>query len=155
MLIVLLAFAFGLGLYNHVAFSGFPYAPYASIDSALSSNMQPGDVIIHSSKLSMLPAVYFGRRLPQTYIADPPGSPQDTLAPATQRVLGLLAQPDMSAAVGSAPRVWFIIFDESNQEYLDAGYAAHPQLAWLTERFSLVQERSSGTLRVYLFTRAP
>ncbi len=146
---------FGLGLYAHLVYAGGVYAPFRAVDEDIQSRLAPGDVVIHSSKLSMLPAVYFDRKLPQTFIGDPPGSPEDTLAPATQKVLGVQAQPDIQTAAGSAPRVWFLIFDESIQEYVDAGYSTHPQLAWLTQHYSLAGKRQWGTLQVYLFSKAP
>jgi len=133
--------------------TGGLYGPFPAIMRDLESSRSPGDVVIHSDKLSMLPSVYFDRTLPQTYLADRPNSPENTLAPATQEVLGLLAQPDIETAVGNATRVWFIIFDESRQEYLRAGYTTHPQIAWLSEHYSLVQVQSWGTLRLYLFSK--
>jgi 4-amino-4-deoxy-L-arabinose transferase-like glycosyltransferase len=153
--LLLLAFGFALGLFEHVTYAGFPYAPYASLDAANSSALQPGDVIVHSSKLSMLPAVYYDRALPQTYIADPPGSPEDTLALSTQQVLGLLAKPNMQSATSGASRVLFLIFDESIQEYKQAGYPTDPQLTWLSDHYALVDEKDWGDLHLYKFARTP
>ncbi len=149
--LLLLLVGFVLGIYEHVTFSGFPYAPYSVMDGYLRAHEQPGDTIIHSNKLSMLPSVYYDRRLVQSYVGDPPGSSQDTLALSTQQVLTLIAQPDIQSAVGNAARVWFIIFDQSNQEYIQAGSPMHPQLAWLMNHDSLVEVQNWGDLRVYLF----
>jgi hypothetical protein len=155
LLTILLLIGAGFGLYQHVAYAGFPYALYRELDTSLRTELVAGDVILHSSKLSMLPAVYYDRDLPHAYIADPPGSRVDTLAPATQQVLGLQAQPDIETAVGGARRVWFIIFGQSIDEFADAGAPAHPQLAWLESSYSLVNIRYFGDLRVYLFSKAP
>lgn len=151
----LLAVAFAMGLYQHVSDRGGIYGPFQAVTQDLESRRAPGDVIVHSTKLSMLPSVYFDRHLPQTYIADPPGSPTDTLAPATQEVLGLPAQPDLQAAVVGAQRVWFIIFDESVREYANAGYATPPDIAWLSARYSSMEQQTWGTLHVYLFSNGP
>ncbi len=153
--ICLVLAAFSMGLYQHVTDTHGIYAPFKAVMQNLESRKEPGDVIVHSSKLSMLPSVYFDRSLLQTFIADPPGSPEDTLAPATQATLGLRAQPDLPTAVGNAPRVWFLIFDESVQEFIDAGYPTHPQLTWLMQHYSLAEKRQWGTLQVFLFTKAP
>ena len=153
--VVLLLAGFGLGIYEHVTYAGFPYGPYETMMSDLQARQQPGDVIIHSSKLSLLPSVYYDRSLTQTYVSDPPGSNVDTLAPATQKVLGLEAKADIMSAAGNADRVWFIIFDESNQEYVQAGQTMHPQLVWLMENYSQVEVESRGDLRVYLFSIKP
>lgn len=144
-----------MGIYEHITYVGFPYGPYQAVTADLQSRQQPGDVIIHSSKLSMMPSVYYDRNLAQTYVSDPPGSNVDTLAPATQTVLGLEAKPDIESAAGNATRVWFIIFDESNQEYIQAGYSMHPQLAWLMQHCSQVEIQKWDDLRVYLFAKNP
>ena len=49
----------------------------------------------------MMLSVYYDRNLAQTYVSDPPGSNVDTLAPATQKVLGLEAKPDIESAAGN------------------------------------------------------
>ena len=152
---ILLLAAFGMGIYQHVTYAGFPYGPYKSLANDLQAKQQPGDVIIHSSKLSMLPSVYYDRTLSQTYIADPLGSNVDTLAPATQQVLGLEAESNIASAAGNAQRVWFIIFDQSNQEYIQAGYPEHPHLTWLKQNYSQVEVENQGDLRVYMFSKNP
>jgi len=154
-LLALLAVGVAMGLYQHITYRGFPYAPYEALNQSLRERAMEGDVIFHSSKLTMLPAVYYDRDLPQTYIADPPGSRVDTLAPATQQVLGLEAQADIESAAGEARRVWFIIFDQSIQEYVKAGEPTHPHLAWLNANYSLVEVQNWGDLRVYLFSKRP
>lgn len=151
----LLGVAFTVGIYEHITYAGFPYAPYESMLKHVEDEQQLGDVIIHSSKLSMLPSAYYDRGLAETYIADPPGSPQDTLARGTQQVLGLEAQPDLQTAAGSAARIWFIIFRESNQEYVSAGYPEHPQLSWLRAHYSQIDLTNWGDLHVYLFSATP
>jgi len=152
MMILILAAGFSVGLYQHVTYGGFPYAPYDEIAESLRSYEKAGDVIVHSSKLSFLPTVYYDRSLPGRYLADPPGSGVDTLALSTQQVLGLEASSDMALAVGDARRVWFVIFDESNKEYIRAGYPRHPHLTWLMMHFELVEIQSWEDLDVYLFS---
>ena len=107
--------------------------------------------IVHSSKLSFLPMEYYDRRISQTYVADPPGSSVDTLAPGTQRVLGVKAASDISSAVGDSRRVWFLIFGQSNQEYLRAGYPRHPHLSWLMDHYAEVEVQHWEDLDLYLF----
>ena len=151
----LLVIAFAMGLYHHVASQGGLYGPFQTVTHNLEAELQPGDVIVHSNKLSMLPSVYFDPMLSQSYVADPQGSGVDTFAPATQQALGVIARPDLQTAVKGARRVWFIIFDRSIQEYVKAGYATHPQIAWLSQHFSLVEARTWATLHVYLFAKEP
>jgi len=152
---MLLLAGFGMGIYEHLTYMGFPYGPYKAMTADLQIRQQPGDVIIHSSKLSLLPSVYYDRSLVQTYVGDLPGSNIDTLAPATQQVLGLEAKADIESAAGNADRVWFIIFDESNREYVQAGYSMHPQLVWLMNHYSQVEVQNWDDLHVYLFSKKP
>jgi len=144
---------YGMGIYMHLTNTRGIYGPFQAVMQNLEARRAPGDVIIHSTKLSMLPSVYFDRTLPQTYIADPPGSAGDTLALATQQSLGLLAQPDIQTAAGEAPRVWFIIFNDANFPINNGGLPRHPQLTWLMQHYTEVEERSWGELRVFLFAK--
>jgi 4-amino-4-deoxy-L-arabinose transferase-like glycosyltransferase len=155
--LVLLLGGMLLGLYWHLAYTGFPYAPYPALAEALTfrlsdpSQAVDGEVIIHANKLSMLPMVYYAPHLPQTYLADIPGSGSDTLSPATQRVLGLLAQPDLPSAVGDARRVTFILFRREIDEYLAQGLDQHPHLAWLGAHFSETGRETWGDLLVVTY----
>lgn len=151
-LAILLIFAAGLGIYQHVTYKGFPYAPFREMDEYLQSKIKPGDVIIHSSKLTLLPAIYYDQDLKQIFIADQAGSSVDTLAPATQQVIGLESLANIERLDRNADRVWFIMFDRSIQEYLESGVSAQPQLAWLKSNYSLVGIRQFGELRIYLFS---
>ncbi len=144
--------ASAMGIYQHVTYAG---VPYAAMMQSIQAREQSGDAIIHSNKLSMLPAVYYARGMEQEYVADPPNSTGDTLAPSTQKVLGLLSKPDIETAAGHAERIWFIIFDESNQEYVNAGFPAHPQLMWLMQQYVLMDKQRWGDVYLYLFSRAP
>jgi hypothetical protein len=115
--------------------------------------VQPQDVILHSNKLTMLPVHYYAADLPQRYVADPPGSGSDTLSKDTQQILGVHADATIEEAVGSAERVWLVIFDQAIQEYLDAQATNHPHLDWLEQNFRQAQSKSWGDARVILFTR--
>lgn len=142
-----------IGLSQHALYAGFPYAPYREIQADLTARIQPGDAVIHSSKLSLLPAHYFDPALSQVFIADPPRSNVDTLAPATQKVLGVVSSPTIEAAANDSQRVWFIIFQQSSEEYGSAGQVAHPHLVWLGVHYQLISEETRGDLRLYLYSR--
>jgi uncharacterized membrane protein len=150
---ILLAVASIMGIYEHVVYKDFPYGPFQALDASLQSRIQSGDLIVHSNKLSLLPAIYFDRSLPQVYIADAPGSPEDTLAPATQEVLGVSAKPNIQTAVGNASRVWYIIYQSSIEEYQSSGYAMHPDLEYLNSHYNLETKEVWDGLDVYLFVR--
>ncbi len=154
-LLAMLTVGISIGLYQHIAYRGFPYAPYQNLDVSLRERVRPGDVIVHSSKLSLLPAAYFDQTLPQIFIADPPGGSTDTLAEATRKVLGLTTASDAESATRDARRVWFVIFKKSIEEAQTAGAATHPHLQYLNQHFKLIATEDWGELQVYLFERQP
>ncbi len=99
----------------------------------------------------MLPSYYYDESLPHTYIADPPGTGSDTLAMPTQEVLGLIAQPDASSAVGDAQQVFFVMFGREIGDYDVQGAVKHPHLSWLEEHYSLVEQTAWDDLLLYRF----
>lgn len=143
----------GLGISQHVTFSGFPYAPYHELNQSLAKRTTAGDIIIHSNKLSYLPAYYDDSSLPQGFIIDPPGSEIDTFAPATRKVLNVREFATIQSASADKNRIWFIIFKQSIEEYTAQGYETHPHLEYLEAKFSRASVEDWGDLQVYLFIR--
>jgi mannosyltransferase len=154
-LAVLLALGAAVGLYQHVTYKGFPYAPFQELEASLSEQIVPGDVIIHSSKLSLLPTVYYDPTLPQIFIADPQGSRNDTLAEATREVLGVTAAPDIETAAKERRRVWYVIFKRSIKETQAAGITNYPPLQYLDQHFKLIATQDWGSLLVFLYENQP
>ena len=142
-----------MGIYQHITYQGFPFGQYQALGKSLQQNFRPGDVVLHSSKLSALPSIYFNRNLPQEYIGDPPNSSIDTLAPATQEVLGLIAKPNIKIATLGSERAWFVIFQRSIDEYTNDGQITHPHIQWLEENYNLISTETWGSLVVYLFDK--
>ncbi len=151
--LTILGVGFVLGVYQRLSYTGFPYGPYASLDAYLAEQAAPGEVILHSNKLTALPMIYYDRTLSQRFMADPPGSGSDTLAPATQAVLGLSADADLGSATADAPRVWLIIFNRAIEEYQAIGESTHPHIAWLESYYAPERVEQWGDVRVYVFVR--
>jgi hypothetical protein len=105
------------------------------------ANLKDGDVIIHSSKLNKFPAIFFDKDLLHVFIADQPGPGVDTIAPATQQILGMVSQEDIKTAVGNTDRIWFIIYAQYNQEYLQADEPTQPDPSSLTAPYSPIEIR--------------
>lgn len=146
--------AAGMGIYQHIAYKGFPYIESASVNKIIQNRLQEGDIIIHSNKLSYLPLFYFDRALPQNYITDPHGSGSDTLSPATRKVLGLNMQEDIAGASATAKRVWFIIYLQSMDEYKAQGYPIHPHLDFLNKHFTLESAEISNDIKIFMYSRS-
>lgn len=149
-LAALLAAISAAGLWAHYSFAQFPRPNFPAADAYLRQRLAPGDVVVHSNKLTFLPMYFYDRGLPQAFMADPPGSGSDTLALPTQEVLGLRAVSEPQEAVGGARRLWFVIFDKALAEYLPG---IHPHLAWLQENFRQQSFTKFDDLGVYEFVR--
>jgi mannosyltransferase len=144
--VVLLA----ISLTYHYTYARFPRPPFDKAVAYLRENYQSGDAIVHANKLTFFPCHYYDRELPQTFVADPPGSGSDTLALPTQEALGLFAQ-EIEAATAGYDRVWLVIFDQAVAEYQAAGYPDHPHLTWLKTHYRLRDVIHFNDLSLYLF----
>ncbi len=125
------------------------------LDTSLQQRMEPQDVIVHSNKLSMLPAMIFDHNLPQSFIGDQPGSRTDTLASNAQQVLRIKADSDIQSATRNAERVWFIIYQRSIEEYEANGFPIHPDIKYLDAEYDLKSEENWDGLRVFLYSKNP
>ena len=151
LMLSLLAVAFAMGIHQHITYRGFPYGPFREITDYLKENAKPGDRIIHSNKLSMLPAMYFGPELVQSFIGDPPGSATDTLAPATQKVLGIEAEADIRSAAGDAESVYYVIYQRSIDEYIQVGRSTHPDIDYLNSDYRLESQEAWDDLLILYY----
>src|SRR3972149_4289851 len=124
----------------HPTYHDFPYRPFQSLTASLDTRLESEDVIIHSNKLTMLPALLFGHEPPQTFMGDSQGSSADTLAPATQEVLGIKEEMDIQSAAEGATRVWYIIYSRSIEDYKASGNPTHPDIAYLDSNFEFVSK---------------
>ena len=141
----------GLGLYYQYTWAAFPNSPFQDAAAFIRQHAQVGDRVLHQNKLTALPMIYYARDLPQRYLADRPGAPEDTLALPTQQALGLLADPCIQA-VGGAPRLWWVTFDFAERQYADAGRTEFTQaLEWLRAFYHPVETRAFNDLQVTLY----
>lgn len=129
-------------------YTGFPRGPFLALDAFLREQSQPGDVIVHSNKLTFFPAHIYDRALPQVFLGDPPGSGSDTLAGPTQEALGLFPT-DLESATTNRSRVWLVIFSQAITEMK----GAHPHVEWLDAHFTREKTLSFGDVEVMLFAR--
>jgi 4-amino-4-deoxy-L-arabinose transferase-like glycosyltransferase len=150
LLILLLA---GIGFYQHLTYKGFPYGPYSALERSIQSRLEPGDVVIHSNKLTYLPSFYFDRNLPQSYLMDTLGGSTDTLSPATRKILHLADQENIESASANADRVWFIVFQQSIDEFTAQGFKTHPDIEYLNRNFTLTSTEIFDDVRLYVYTR--
>jgi hypothetical protein len=160
-IVVLLAGAWGVivvfGLVTHYTWDTFPNPPFDRADRFLRDEAGPGDAIVHGNKITMLPMVYYNRRLPQRYVRDIPGSGSDTLALPTQQALHLLADGCAAQAAGGAQRVWYVAFKQLEKEMAesvedDPENVRYDSLRWLRAHYAEREVTTFNDLRIYLFT---
>jgi hypothetical protein len=136
----------------HYTYASFPRPPYQAAVAALRTRVEPGDAVVHTTKLTYFPMHAYDPGLPGVFLADAPGSPQDTLSYPTQELLGIYATPTIAQAVGGARQVWLIYFPREVEE-VEALGVEHPVLLWLSDRFVRVDEQRFNDLVVALYRR--
>jgi mannosyltransferase len=143
----------GIGLYHQYTWATFPNSPYEQAAEAIRGQWQEGDIIIHQNKLSALPTIFYARDLRQRYLGDKPGSSEDTLALPTQQVLGLLADNCIQAASQGAKRIWWVVYDFAEEQYLASGRIELLRtFAWLDSHYTQTAELHFNDLNVVLYT---
>jgi len=140
-----------LTLPSYYRFQAFPRSPYPQAVEYLNRETNTDSVIVHETKLSYFPMHYYAPNLPQVFIADIPGSSNDTFAAASQQAMQLFPQPDLVTAVGSHKRIYFITFTGVFDEYKQMGNAEHPSIVWLSNNFHLTSRQVFNDLEIYSF----
>lgn len=146
-----LAIAFSIGLIGFYSHRGFPYAPFSELNEKISANLRSGEIVLHSNKITAFSAIYYGSDIEHRYLADPPGSDSDTLAPATQEVLGYLADASAVVATEGKSGVWFVVFDQEIEDYRSLGYSSHPALGELENIYESADLDQFGDLKLIHF----
>ena len=142
-----------ISLPSFYTYQQFPRSPYLKAAVYLQSVLQPGDRVIHETKLSYFPAHYYAPQLPQVFLADPAGSPNDTFEPASQQAMQIFPEPSLEHAVGSSQRVYFVTFSQTFREYQALGFSEHPNLAWLDDHFRRAGRQVFNDLEIYCYER--
>jgi mannosyltransferase len=124
-------------------------APFAEANQFLRAHVQADDLILHDNKLSFFPMHFYDRTLPQQFLADPPGSSNDTLARGSQEALGLFPI-DFDVAVRGRTRVWFVIFQTAIDEAAQEG-RAHGNLSRLDALMRRGDVVAFGDVRIYRY----
>jgi mannosyltransferase len=142
-----------IGIPQQVSFADFPRSPFQEAGAFLNSRLAPNDVVVHDNKLSYFPMHFYWPDMPEVFLADAPGSANDTFAPESQAAMAIYPQPDIAAATGQSQRVYFVVFQETIQEYQAAGEVDHPQLITLRKNFHQVDVFTFQDLLIYQFER--
>jgi mannosyltransferase len=135
-----------LTLPGQVSFNSFPRSPFQAATEYLAGEVKDGDVILHDNKLSYFPARVYDPNLNSLFLADEPGSANDTLAPKTMQALGFTASINPISAVHGSDRVFFVVFQQAISEYETSG--GHPVIQKLTKLAGKPVEHTFGDLLI-------
>ncbi|MEK6223029.1 MAG: glycosyltransferase family 39 protein, partial [Chloroflexota bacterium] len=152
-LLFLIVISGGIGLFQHISYQGFPYAPYKELGDYLQNHASPNDLIVHSNKLSVLSLGVYFPTLSHEFVADPPGDGSDIFKPATQKALGFIASPTIEEAVSGNATVWFIIFNKAIEEFRAIGEETHPHINWLNQHYELIAVDEWGSLQLHKYIK--
>jgi len=145
--------AAALTLPSFYTFNSFPRSPYREAAAYLQQVSSPGAVIVHDTKLSYFPMRVYAPNLPQVFVADVPGSANDTFALASQQAMRIFPQPDLPAAVEARQSVFFITYSRVFQEYQELGLDGHPGIHWLNEHYRLAHRQVFNDLEIFQYER--
>lgn len=141
-----------ISLPSFYSFDAFPRSPYRA--AAQSLKQLPADaVVVHETKLSYFPMRFYAPDLPQVFLADDPGSPNDTFTLGSQRAMQIFPHLDMAAAVGTHTQVVFITFHQVFEEYRASGESQDPHLLWLDAHYHQTQHQAFNDLEVFTYQR--
>lgn len=143
--------AAAVGLPAQFAHDTFPRSPFADAARFLQQSRSEPEVVLHDTKLSFFPMHFYAPELNQEFLADEPGSHNDTLAPATQAALGLFPISEAAEAARGAQRVRYVIFQRALDEYAARDERRPPALAWLESAGELRTRTAFGDLWIYDF----
>ncbi len=153
------AAAFGIaaavGLPAQFAHDTFPRSPFDQAASHLAASGEPGDVVVHDNKLSFFPMHIYAPDVPQVFLADEPGSHNDTLAVPTQHALRLYPLPGVEEAAQGARRIRYVIFERALEEYAERPEGEPPALTWLRSNAVPGEAVMFNDLWIYDFLLAP
>lgn len=129
----------------------FPRSPFDEAAAYLRRHSGENDQIVHDNKLSFFPMEVYAPELPMIFLADEPGSHNDTLAPESQDALELWPVDSLAQVTDEAEVVWFVVFERAIDEYLAQGLGDHPRVRELRTQYEQVREERFNDLLLLKF----
>jgi hypothetical protein len=132
-----------------ITYDGFPRSPFEAAGRYLEQTVGKSDIVLHDNKLSYFPSRVYTPGLNSRFLADQPGSANDTLAAKSMEALDISADTDVSAVIKGHSRVYFVVFTQAMDEYALAG--GHPVISSLTKLAGEPIRHTFGDLQVLEF----
>lgn len=149
-MIGLIGFTSAIGIYSQATYSEFPRSPFEAAGRWMAIE-HSDELIVHDTKLSYFPMRYYNPQFNQVFLADDSGSANDTLAEATQKVIGLAPVKSWQAAVVDHSLFTFLTFKTAIEEYREMGIYEHPVIAEIEKTWQLLSITEIGDLVLYRF----
>lgn len=135
-----------------ISYDRFPRSPFEAAGRYLEAAAGTNDVILNDNKLSYFPMKVYAPTLNSRFLADVPGSTNDTLAAKTIEALDFTAYTDAGTAIQGYEHVFFVVFAQTIDEYAAAG--GHPVIKELTAWAGESAKHEFGDLIVLEFSQA-
>lgn len=145
--------AAALSLPSYYTYNMHPRSPYREAMQYLVQVARPEETIIHETKLSYFPAHFYAPDAAQVFLADLPGSPNDTFEPGSQKAMQIFPEADLPSAVAESRSIYFVTFSQTFREYEQMGYDEHPGIGWLDAHFQKVERKVFRDLEIYHYER--
>ncbi len=142
-----------LSLPSLYSYAEFPRSPYKEAANFLETSEDSNLRIIHDNKLSFFPMRYYLPGSDQVFLADEPGTSNDTFAVASQQAMEIFPVNNIEDAVDGAKSIAFVVFSSAVEEYNERGLDQHPILSWLNDEFNFQEKTSFNDLEIYFFDR--
>jgi 4-amino-4-deoxy-L-arabinose transferase-like glycosyltransferase len=145
--------AAALTLPSYYSYNSFPRSPYKEAAAYMGQANKRDAVVIHETKLSYFPMHFYAPDLPQAFLADVPGSANDTFAPASQSAMNLFPAHDLFSAAQGKQTIFFVTFSQVFTEYQQIGISEHPSIKWLNENYRFASRRVFNDLEVFQYEK--
>jgi hypothetical protein len=132
----------------YYSFSSFPRSDYRQTADWIRTHSGDGYIVIHDNKLSYFPMAFYAPDLPQEFLADEPGSSNDTLALPSQEAMEIFPHRTMEAAVDGYQDLFFIVYQQSIEEFSQRS-EDHPVVTWLSGHCTELDSEMVGDLLIY------
>ena len=142
-----------IGLPAQAEFNSFPRSPFEEAAKDLAGRVKANELVVHDNKLSYFPFRFYQPDLRSSFVADEPGSGNDTFALDSQKAMAIFPAQDLETAVGNSQGIYFVLFNQAIQDYKAIGVVRHPALDWLDQHYHFVDHMTYNDLEVFYYTR--
>lgn len=142
-----------ISLPSYYSFKEFPRSDFSSVSSFLTNETENKALILHDNKLSYFPVEFYAPDLNQIYLADEPGSENDTLAIESQKALGYMAVEDIRN-INFSDQLYYVDFEKVESEYQKLGIE-NPKMVFLNSFYGQpLQKKIFGDLNIYIYEKS-